>query len=183
MNKGISIIDLAAELGKRKQTIHKVIRRLGISPTRATSPTSRGQLVSYITDGEARIVIETLSKVDRELPTGNFCDESDRALVVTDSELGYFYLMKCEPSHDPGRFKVGFATNVQERIRHLRTSAPYIVLERTWPCRRLWEKTAIECVTDGCERLGAEVFRAQSIDAVITKCETFFAQMPKTKNA
>ena len=42
----------------------------------------------------------------------------------------------------------------------------------------LWEKTAIECVTDGCERLHTEVFRVDSIDTVIEKCDKFFGLMP-----
>jgi hypothetical protein len=54
-------------------------------------------------------------------------------------------------------------------LRQLRCSAPYIQVMKTWPCRRLWEKTAIECVTEGCERLHTEVFRALFLETVEEK--------------
>jgi hypothetical protein len=50
---------------------------------------------------------------------------------------------------------------------------------KSWKCKFLWEKTAIDCVTDGCERLHTEVFRTNSIDRVAAKCEQFFEIMPK----
>ncbi|NJR52122.1 MAG: hypothetical protein HC780_23645 [Leptolyngbyaceae cyanobacterium CSU_1_3] len=87
-------------------------------------------------------------------------------------------MIQLEPEFDPGRFKVGFAANMSERLRHLRCSAPFAVVMRTWPCRRLWEKTAIESVSDSCERLHTEVFRASSTDEIIVRCERFFAVMP-----
>jgi hypothetical protein len=84
-----------------------------------------------------------------------------------------------EPEHDPGGFKVGFATSLPESVRALRCSAPVLQVVKTWPRKLLWEKTAIECVADGCERLHTEVFRTRSIDSVVDKCERFFEVMPK----
>lgn len=80
--------------------------------------------------------------------------------------------------HDPGRFKVGFATNINERLRQHKCAAPMAVVVKSWPSKLLWEKTAIDCVSAGCERIHTEVFRTASIEAVFAKCETFFAQMP-----
>ena len=93
--------------------------------------------------------------------------------------IGVFYLLRLEPEHDPSRFKVRFANNLNERLRHLRCAAPYTQVMNTWPCRRLWEKTAIECVTDGCERLHTEVSRSLSLETIEEKCAEFFALMPK----
>ena len=90
-----------------------------------------------------------------------------------------FYLLRPEPQRDPRRFKVGFATDVEERIRHFKTVAPYVELVRKWPCKALWEKTAIDCVTDGCERLHTEVFRSEAIEKVIDRADRFFALMPR----
>lgn len=84
-------------------------------------------------------------------------------------DIGVLYLLCLEPEHDPNRFKVGFGNNLNERLRQLRCSAPYIQVMKTWPCRRLWEKTAIECVTEGCERLHTEVFRALFLETVEEK--------------
>jgi len=91
-----------------------------------------------------------------------------------------FYLLLLEPDHDPGRFKVGIADNFPERLRHLRCSAPMIKVVKTWPCKPLWERTVMDCVTEGCERLHTEVFRTESIKSVVDRCERFFELMPKS---
>ncbi|HWB54643.1 MAG TPA: hypothetical protein VG722_10640, partial [Tepidisphaeraceae bacterium] len=67
-------------------------------------------------------------------------------------------------------------------LRHLRCSAPFAKVVRPWPCKLLWEKTAIECVTTGCERLHTEVFRAPEKDKILERCEQFFALMPAIGN-
>lgn len=77
-------------------------------------------------------------------------------------------MLLLEPDHDPRRFKVGFTINLAERLRQLRCSAPLTKVIATWPCKRLWERTAIECVVNGCERLHTEVFRATSLESVST---------------
>jgi hypothetical protein len=92
-----------------------------------------------------------------------------------------FYLLLLEPDHDPGRFKVGFALSVPERLRQLRCSAPFAKVVCAWPCKRLWEKSAIECVAEGCERLHTEVFRTSSLGSVVARCDQFFALMPKLR--
>lgn len=173
--KRISVNDFAQKHGLIKQTVFKVLKRLGIEAekTRGGSE-SRGQMISYITENEAKQVLEALaaSRSDTSQSGGS---ETEAALY----DVGVFYLLQLEPEHDPNRFKVGFASNLNERMRQHRCSAPFVEVLETWPCRRLWEKTAIECVTNGCEQLHTEVFRTDSIENVKAKCEQFFGLMPK----
>jgi len=42
----ISIIDVAKQVGKGKQTVFNVLKRLGIEPQKLRGPDSRGQLAS-----------------------------------------------------------------------------------------------------------------------------------------
>jgi hypothetical protein len=49
---------------------------------------------------------------------------------------------------------------------------------QTWPCKLLWEKTAIEFITPECERLHTEVFRAATIESITERCEKFFSLAP-----
>ena len=63
-------------------------------------------------------------------------------------------------------------------MRHHKVSAPNSELLQTWPCKALWEKTAIDCIADGCEQLGPEVFRAKDIQDIIDQADRFFALMP-----
>jgi hypothetical protein len=174
----ISVKDFAEQNGLLRQTVFKVLKRLEIEPSKSRGGNqNRGQTISYITQDDARRILEALTS-SRSTRNGQEGEESE----FTEASLydvGVFYLLGLEPEHDPGRFKVGFASNLNERLRQHRCSAPYTQVVRTWPCRRLWEKTAIECVTVGCERLHTEVFRASSLKIVEEKCENFFDLMPK----
>ena len=173
----ISVKDFAEQNGLLKQTVFKVLKRLEIDPSKSRGGSqNRGQTISYITEEDARRVLEALAS-GRSASRG----QEAEGVELTDAalyDIGVFYLLCLEPEHDPSRFKVGFASNLNERLRQHRCSAPYITVVKTWPCRRLWEKTAIEGVTQGCERLHTEIFRAQSLEAVEAQCEQFFSVMP-----
>jgi hypothetical protein len=84
-----------------------------------------------------------------------------------------------EPEFDPGRFKVGFATSVEDRLRKHKTSAPLSKLIKLWPCKLLWEKTIIDCVTDNCEQIHTEVFRCKDIKIIEERCDRIFELMPR----
>jgi hypothetical protein len=174
-DKRISVNDFAQKHGLLKQTVFKVLKRLNIEAEKERGGReSRGQMISYITENEANQVLEVLA-ASRSGNTQNIGNETEAALY----DVGVFYLLQLEPKHDPNRFKVGFASNLNERMRQHRCSAPFVKIVETWPCRRLWEKTAIECVTNGCEQLHTEVFRSEIIENVQAKCKQFFDLMPK----
>ena len=172
-----SVMSIALELEKRKQSIFKIIKRLGIEIDKKRDTASKNQFVAYVTQAEyQRIKEEISSRVrnpDRET-------QGDDRFADTD-EMGVFYLIQLEPDHDTGRCKVGFAVNMQDRLRVHRCSAPFSKVIKKWPCKRLWEKTAIDCITSECERLHTEVFRARTIDEVIIKADAFFHLMPRVK--
>jgi hypothetical protein len=167
----IAVRDIATQHGKRRQTVFKVLKRLGIETTKLRASNSRNQLVAYITQEEYLRVRVELDAIDTR-------DDSEEDAEVGADEVGVFYLIQLEPEFDPGRFKLGFAVAISERLRHLRCSAPFAMVLRTWPCRPVWERTAIESVSVGCERLHTEVFRAASLDEVAARCDRFFAVMP-----
>jgi hypothetical protein len=172
----ISVIDIASQHGKRKTTVFKILNRLGIEPTKRRSSAGKNQLVSYITQEELRrVTVEMQAITNRDDLEPCEGEEGDD---FVSAEVGVFYLIQLEANFDPGRFKVGFAAGMSERLRHLRCSAPFAMVVRTWPCRRLWEKTAIDSVAAGCERLHTEVFRTASLDEIVARCERFFAIMP-----
>lgn len=68
---------------------------------------------------------------------------------------------------------------MKERLRQLRCAAPFARIIGTWPCRRLWEQTAIDCVTADCEKIHTEVFKMDAIENVKNKCIQFFDLMPE----
>jgi hypothetical protein len=172
----VFVTDLASQLGKRKQTVFKVLRRLRVEPRKLRSSDRRGQLVSYVTAQESRLVAAELRSAG---PASKSGDEVAAPPEALPDEHGVFYLLMLEPEHHPGRFKVGFAVSLPERLRTLRCSAPFAKVVRTWPCKMLWERTAIDCVTEGCKQLHREVFRSQPIEPVLQRCEQFFNLMSK----
>jgi len=168
----IAIVDLADELQVRKQRLFKLLKRLAIIPTQRRDSERRGQNVAVISAAEAAAIRKELAKLSPlDSPDG-----------VTPSvfldDVGFFYLIRLEPTHDPGRFKVGFTTELDGRLQKHRCSAPFADYMKTWPCRRVWERAAIDCTTDGCEKLHTEVFRTTSLDAVAARADTFFSVMP-----
>lgn len=169
----ISVIDAAKELGLLKQTLFKILKRLGVSTTLKKGSFHRGQKVAYITiDDYSLIQVEMKALGKPEIENLN---------LQAETENGHFYLIQLEPNSDPGRFKVGFASNISERLRKHRCSAPFSIVVATWPCKFLWEKTVIDCITQGCEKLHTEVFRTTSLQNVRDLCDQFFALMPKTQ--
>lgn len=167
----ISVIDMASELGKQKQHIFKLLDRLGVERILEKSASARGQKIAYVKPEDYERVKEYFSGVDSETS----------GLNVDSNTGGVFYLIQLEPDHDSGRFKLGFATNIEERLRSHKTAAPYSKVLKTWPCKLLWEKTAIESVAQGCERLHTEVFRSESIEEIKLRCDQFFSLMPVLK--
>ena len=167
----ISVVQVAEKLGRNKQYIFKLVGRLGIEKTMQKSSLSRGQKIAYIpTTG--------LKAIQEYLATGDEATISSPEVSFESATAGVFYLIQLEPEHDPGRFKLGFATNLEERLRAHKTAAPFSIIVKTWPCKLLWEKTAIEAVTQGCDQIYTEVFRYQSISEIEDRCEKFFSLMP-----
>jgi len=171
----ISVIEAGRQLGRAKQTIFKVMRRIGIHANKSRDSSHGNQLIAYLSQADfLRVKDALISPVAANGEEGE-CANDDPFIST---EIGVFYLIQLEPEHDPLRFKVGFAANINERLRALKCSAPFATVVKAWPCRRLWEKTAIDSVTFGCDRLHTEVFRCSSLQTVIAKCEQFFEMMP-----
>lgn len=172
MDDRIAIVDLADDLQVRKQRIFKVVSRLGIQPTQRREPSRGNQLIAMVSGAEAAAIrADVLGNAETASPSGRV------ASIATD-DTGFFYLIQLEPAHDTGRFKVGFTMDLDGRLQKHRCSAPFATYVQTWPCRRGWEKAAIDCATAGCEQLHTEVFRAPSVDDVVAHAEAFFRVMP-----
>jgi hypothetical protein len=175
----VAIVDLADELQVRKQRIFKLLSRLGIRPTQRREASRGNQNVAMITLEEAVAIRKELVRSAGLTEDGLLQALSSGNSVSLVEDVGYFYLIQLEPEHDPGRFKVCFTTELDGRLQKHRCSAPFARYLKSWLCRRVWERTAIDCVTDGCERLHTEVFRAVSLDAVCSRADMFFSVMPR----
>ncbi len=167
-NQTISVVDIAKALGKRRASIFKVIDKFGIETVLEKSKEARGQKIAYIS-------MEDYDRIKNYIAGSNY--EPYGSSPQPDIG-GVFYLIQLEPEHDPGRFKLGFATNIEERLRTHKTAAPFSKVLNTWPCKLLWEKTAIDSISRGCVRIHTEVFRTDSINEINSRCQQFFELMP-----
>ena len=127
--------------------------------------------ISYITKDDLKLISQHLADAAQEMQVAK--------PPLNPRLTGVFYLIQLEPEHDPGRFKVGFASKLSERMPTHRCSAPMAIVLASWPCRPLWKKTAIDCLAQSCERIHTEVFRTDDIAGIQKRCEEFFALMPE----
>src|SRR5262249_26034697 len=139
-----------------------------------------GQLISVIRKAEADAVRDELRRTTSHIRDGN-SSVGDTHYFSEDS--GVFYVVQLEPDYDPGRFKVGFTTDIDGRLRHHRCSAPFAQCVKTWPCHRTWERAAIDCLTIGAKQLHTEVFRVDLIQVVLERGNKFFGVMPVVSEA
>lgn len=173
--EGIAVVELADELQIRKQTVFKAMKRLGIQAVKRREYDRRGQMISVIRKVDADAIRDDLRRTTSGVRDGS-SSAGDTRYFSEDS--GVFYVVQLEPAHDPGRVKVGFTTDIDGRLRHHRCSAPFAQCVKTWPCRRTWERAAIDCITTGAEQLHTEVFRVGSVQVVIDRADKFFGVMP-----
>ena len=166
----VSIAEIAKQHDRNRQTIHKIVKRMGLPTVLKKTKTeeARGQKLSHISIDDYKLLEKTL------LVQGNQVSNEEQS----DLSPGMFYFILLEPELDPGRFKVGFASDVHERMRSHKTTAPFLKLVKQWPCRHLWEKTAIDCVTEDCKRLYTEVYRTEDIQRTVDRADKFFRLMP-----
>ena len=174
----IAIVDLADELQVRKQRIFKLLPRLGIRTMQRREPDRGNQNVATVSLEEAAAIRQEIAKSAEVVEGSVFQTSGGATSNIFSDDAGFFYLIQLEPDHDPGRFKVGFTTDLDGRLQKHRCSAPFAKYLKSWPCRRVWERAAIDCVTTGTEQLHTEVFRTVSIEDITRRADAFFSVMP-----
>ncbi len=96
-----------------------------------------------------------------------------------DCDTGQFYVIALIPEFSQGRLKLGFATNVSERLSQHRTASPTAKLMKYWPSKKPWERAAMDALTwVECELVANEVFECSDVTALFQRGDKFFANMP-----
>jgi T5orf172 domain len=91
------------------------------------------------------------------------------------NENGFFYIIALVPEYNRGRLKVGFASNVEERLGQHRTAAPTAELVRSWPCKRAFEKTIIAALSSLGKQVRNEVYDFDSVELIVAKADMLFS--------
>jgi len=164
----VSVKQLASEIGMDRSHARRYVLAVGIEPVKRRTPDSGGQLSLTVSAREAEFIRQTREQ------QGFLGSEKPVA-----KQAGFFYIIQLVPDLDPARVKLGFADNVETRLAQHRTSAPTARLVRSWPCKRTWERTAIDAlVLAGGRLILNEVFEFPDIEALLKRADEFFGLLP-----
>lgn len=165
----VSLKDLACDIGMDRSHARRYVLKLGLRPEKRRTADSGGQLTLTLTQDEAEFV-RTKRKEDGFL----------NSLKPVQSDIGVFYVVQLIPELDPTRIKLGFADDAAARLNQHRTSAPTAQIIKTWPSRRSWENTAIDCLTAvGCKVIMNEVYECNDLEALLRTGDAFFELLPE----
>lgn len=174
----VAIVDLADELQVRKQWLFKIAKRLGVQASSRRELDRGNQMVATVAPTDAEAIRQVVMASRRSAQCTVSSMNGTTPIEVLGGEEGFLYLVQLEPEQDRGRFKVGFTTDLDGRLRKHRCSAPFALYVKSWPCRRTWERAVIDCMTTGLEQLHTEVFRTASLEETVSRGDRFFSLMP-----
>jgi hypothetical protein len=165
----ISIKNLAKKMGMDRSHARRYILKLGIKPKKRRTSDSGNQLTLTVTQQEADVIIK--NREDQGFTGSGHIVEFD---------IGFFYVIQLVPELDSRRIKLGFAVDLEDRLAQHRTAAPTAKVLKSWPCRRSWETTAMDCLSAiSCRFILNEVFECDDLEGLIQRGDELFAVLPE----
>lgn len=164
----VFVKDLAAELGIDKSFFLKYVKRCGIDIHKRRDYTSGNQLTNAITISECEYV-------KKRRQEEGFINSSK----VQQGNVGLFYIIQLIPELDSCRIKLGYTDDMNSRLQQHRTAAPTAVVLKTWPCKRSWESSIMDCLSVAhCKHILNEVFECEDINLLINRGDEVFNIFP-----
>jgi hypothetical protein len=169
MTELVSIKQLADRLGLDRSNARRYVLGLGYEFKRMRTADSRNQATLCLSLEDADIVVSR-RKADGYLgPT-----------VITSPDSGVFYVIQLVPELSATRVKLGYTNSLEERLGQHRTAAPTAIVVGSWACKRAWEVCAMDALTRvGCRLVANGVFECDTIEALTSRGDAFFQNMPK----
>jgi len=155
--------EIARDLGYPLDDLRSELSKVGINPYRVETA-GGGRKAEYLSAEDADAVYSLI----RHMPKPK----------VGDRSIGWFYCIRLQPVAQPSFIKLGYSSSPVYRLRTHQTTCPNAIIVRQWPCRRRWEKTAIDACTIGQVRLGPEQFEIPDLEPVIARIDQFFSILP-----
>lgn len=165
----VSLKQIAETLGMDRSAARKYVLKLGINPQKRRTTDSGNQLSLTVTGEQAGMILKL---------------REDQGFTASgkpiESENGCFYVIQLVPELDARRVKLGFAIDLPDRLAQHRTAAPTAKVLKSWPCKRAWELTAMDCLSlTHCRHILNEVFECDDLDELLKKGDDFFALLPE----
>lgn len=158
----IPLRDLAKDLGYRLRDFRDALSAVGITPMILKES---GKRVEYLAEDDAEAAYALI--------------QAQVQPKARDLKVGWFYIVRLLPKVAPQRVKFGFTSNPTKRLKDHHITCPNAEYVAKWPCRRRWEKTVIDLVSQGCQPLTGEQYEVPDLRAVRHQAEAFFSLMPR----
>lgn len=159
---------MAERLGMDRSHARRYVLKLGYKPQKRRTADSGSQLTLTVTSEEAEAIL-------RNRREQGFTAEGK----PVESESGVFYVIQLVPELDPKRIKLGFAMDLNDRLSQHRTAAPTATVLKSWPCKRSWETTVMDCLASvTCRHILNEVFECDRLDELIARGDELFCILP-----
>jgi hypothetical protein len=167
----ISLKHLAEEIGMDRSHARRYVLRLGITPHKRRTADSQNQLTLAVNKNEADLIRQ------KRCEEGFIGDSKPIA-----KDVGVFYIIRLVPELDNRRVKMGFADDLLTRLCQHRTAAPTAHVVASWPCKRSWESTVMDCLSaHGCRLILNEVFECDDVEGLMILGNRLFELFPDPK--
>ena len=164
----ISLKHLSEEIGMDRSHARRYVLKLGITPHKRRTPDSQNQLTLAVDKDEAELIRQKRREE-------GFIGESKPIAKDT----GVFYIIRLVPELDSRRLKMGFADDLASRLCQHRTAAPTAQVVASWPCKRSWETTVMDCLSGfKCRLILNEVFECDDVDGLLQLANQLFELLP-----
>lgn len=159
---------LAEKLGMDRSHARRYVLKLGFKPQKRRTVDSGNQLTLTVTSDEAEAILKY--REDQ-----GFAQKA----VIVESETGCFYVIQLVPELDSRRIKFGFAIDLNDRLAQHHTAAPTAKVLKSWPCKRSWEITVMDCLSSmNCRHILNEVFECEDLPSLIKRGDELFQLLP-----
>ena len=157
---------VADRLNMDKGNLHRLITKLKLSTYGLRDKQANNQIVKAIDDAG----LQTLTSYRDDIPKS-----SNNENVSIES---IFYLILIAPDLSEYRVKLGFTTNLEQRLTSYKTICPNVKVVKTWECNKEWEKAIIDmAITNKDKIIGEEVFDVNDVALLVDRIDNIFAML------
>jgi DNA-binding MarR family transcriptional regulator len=177
----MNVHELAELLNVSRPDASRIARRLegklGIQRVEARAASTQ-KIVAYMRSDGERLVKFFEEKASAKIARRKAKEKRklERELIpqppAPSSRNELFYCVELHPGH----YKIGWTSDIEQRLKAHRTTNPNLRRVKSWPCKREQdaEATRYAMTFQGLQKLGPETFRTRDIESVVNYLDQFF---------
>jgi hypothetical protein len=162
-------------------SVNQFAKEVEQHPTNLTTALKKGAYSIHSMRGPTRQTMNAITRADADRYIADRRDQGflGNAVIKTKPEgFGVVYVVAPEPEFRPGRVKVGWTTNLDERFDSWRAVCPNLRVLRVWPTKnQAVEIVALMVAKRYGKRAAQELFDASSVDVLLAGLDAFFATL------